>query len=375
MKSVAPARHFPGSDIGWHLSEAYLERQRRRGGWARAAEATPAQVIKIKEIVARVEDLAVAPLPDQAIVQGVIVEQVFFVGPDQIVRERVVRTPFSHRIGVPGLDPERLGRGEQVLDVTADVAFVIAHLIDASRVKDKIVVSLGWTLTEKRAAGGFLLDAVVASGQEQVLVVAIKEFPVAVVSVVEVPGFAVVRQQLLLVERKPLEAIKVKRVEARVRDVSVQVLDGRALGSGVVVKQVQYVGPDGIVRGLEEELPFSEVKALPGVPAGTIPTASAEVEFVLTELDAARRLLTQKIVLRLQLAVPAAPVTVVSEVTGPGIVTRRVLILVDGREVYVVTDVSGPGIKDVVKQTILAQVVGRPAPEPLVVVVDLKVDP
>lgn len=388
MARMAPARRFSGQEIGWELSDLYLARRARAAApaaVARAAQGTepPAgvaqapAVVKIKEIVARVEELSVTPLPDQAVVQGVVAEQIFFVGGDGVVRERAVRTPFSHRLRVPGLDPERVARGEQTLEVEGDVAFVLAHLVDAERVKDKIVVQLTWTLTERTPVNGLLLDAVIGEGREQVLVVAVKEFPVARITFIEIPGLLVLRQQLLLVERKPLAAVKIKRVQAQVAEVRAQPVNGRVLVTGRVRKQVEYVGPDGIVRGTEETLPFSEVKEVPGLPPGVALEPAAEVEFVLAELDPERRLLVQKVVLRVAFTFPGPPVTVVSDVTGPGIVTTRVKIRVDGREEFVVTAVSGPGVKDVVKRTVFVDVVddGNPNPVPLVVVVDLRVDP
>ncbi len=373
MLSVAPARRFSSADIGWDLSEHYLARRRSQGPVraAQAPERVQVSVVKIKEIVARVEDLRVAFLPEQAVVQATVVEQIFFVGPDGIVRERVASTPFSHRLSVPGLDPGRIARGEQVFDVTADVAFVLAHLIDEARVKDKIVVSLSWTLTERTPG------AVVESGQEQVLVVAVKEFPVIVISPVEIRVFQVITRQLLLVERKPLEAIKIKKAEARVEGVAVEALPGRVIVSGRVRKQIEFVGPDGIVRGVEEELPFSEAVAVPGLQPGQAFEVGAAVEFLVTELDAVRGVLTQKIVLVVRFFAPGELVTVIGDVRGPGIVTERVLVRTNGVEVFVVTDVRGPGVKDVVKRTVFVDVVddGDPNPVPLTVVVDLRVDP
>ena len=215
------------------------------------------------------------------------------------------------------------------------------------------------------------------SGQEQVLVVAVKEFPVIVISPVVIGVFQVVTRQLLLVERKHLQAIKVKRAEGRVEGVTVEALPGRVIVSGRVRKQIEFVGPDGIVRGLEEELPFSEAVAVPGLQPGQAFEVGARVEFLLAELDPVRGVLTQKIVLVVRFFAPGEPVTVIGDVQGPGIVTERVLVRTDAEEVFVVTDVRGPGVKDVVKRTLFVDVVddGDPNLVPLAVVIDLRVDP
>lgn len=388
MYSVAPAKRFNTHDLEWHLSEEYLERYRRRlaaearlGPTARAASVRPLQVvppapqvIKIKEIIASIEDLRVTTLPGKAIVQGTIVEQIFFVAPSDIVQERVVRTPFAQQVEIPGLDPDKIAAGTQALDVTAEVEFVIAHLLDPIRVKDKIVLLLTFTLTEKMPVGGASLDVVIFSKKEQVLVVAIKEFPVKQVQVAQIPQAAVISQQMLLEERKPLQAIKIKRVDAELRGVDAQTLPGKVIVTGIVHKQVQFVGPDNIVRMIEEDLPFTHVKEIPGVtPEVPVPVV-AEVEFVIPELDPARGLLIQKIVLRFRFFAPDRRfVTVVTDVTGPGITTDKVVIRVDGTELAVVTDVHGPGIVSVTKGTIVAVVVGspNPNPQPVVVVTDV----
>ncbi len=390
MYRVAPAKRFNTHDIEWHLSDEYLERYRRKlagqprvltasrgpeGLGVAPLQAPQPQVIKIKEIVAVIEDLRVTILPGKAIAQATIVEQIFFVGPNDIVQERVVRTPFAHQVEIPGLDPDQVAAGTQVLAV---IEFVIAHLLDPTRVKDKIVVLLTFTLSEKVTVNGVPLDVVLFSTKEQVLVVAVKEFPVKQVQVAQIPQGAAIVQQMLIEERKPLEAIKVKRVDAELRNVTSQTLQGKVIVTGIVHKQVQFVGPDNIVRMIEEDIPFTHVKEIPGVTPATPVQVVAEVEFVIPELNAARGMLIQKIVLRFQFLVPDQRfVTVVTDVTGPGITTDKIVIRVDGMELAVVTDVRGPGIVSVTKGTIVAVVVGspNPNPQPVVVVVDVVLDP
>src|SRR5690606_31691012 len=76
-----------------------------------------------------------------------------------------------------------------------------------------------------------------------------------------------------------------------------------------------------------------------------------------------------------------APFQVVTEVTGPGITTERVLVRapiqtpdgVEVREFFVVTDVFGPGIERIERAVVLLDVVndGNPDPVPIEVVTDV----
>lgn len=373
MAKAGTAKRFTTEDINWSLSDAVLEKLRNPNG-----QAPVPQVVKIKEIVAGIEELRAIALPGKVIVQGTVLEQIFFVGPDGIVRERVERVPFSQQVVLPGVDPEKVRTGEQVLDVQAEVEFVIAHLVDTARVVDKIVILLTLTLTEKMPVGGMLLDVVIATKKEQVLVVQVKPFPVKQVVVVQVPVAAVVRKQVLIVTKKRIPAIKIKRIDAEVRNVVFQALAGKLIVQGLLHRQVAFVGPDNVVRVQQEDIPFSEAIPVPGLPAGAAVSGTVRVEFVVPELDVERGVLVQKTVLLVQAAVPdTRTITVVSGVVAPGVEVTTIQIEAGGEIFTVVTDVRGPGVISVRKETILAVVVGsgNPNPQPVTVVVDVVLDP
>lgn len=373
LAKTSAAKRFTTEDINWSLSDAVLNARRNLA----RATSTP-QVIKIKEIIASIEELRAIALPGKVIVQGVVLEQIFFVGPDGIVRERVERVPFAEQVVLPGVDPEKIQSGAQVLDVQAEVEFVIAHLVDDTRVVDKIVILLTLTLTEKTLIGGIPFDVVIATKKQQVLVVRIKVFPVKQVIVVQIPVAAVIRKQILIVTKKQIPAIKIKRVDAEVRNVAFQALAGKLIVSGILHKQVAFVGPDNVVRMQEEDIPFTEAIPVPGLPAGAAVSGTVVVEFLIPELDVARGILVQKTVLLVQAAVPTTQmITVVSDVIAPDVQVTKIQIEVEGEVFTVVTDVTGPGVISVKKQTIMAVVVGsgNPNPQPVTVVVDVVLDP
>ncbi|MCL5039861.1 MAG: DUF3794 domain-containing protein, partial [Firmicutes bacterium] len=192
-------------------------------------------------------------------------------------------------------------------------------------------------------------------------------------------GAEEVSEQILLERTIPVEAIKVKSIGTELVDVTYEVLPDLVMVAGVVHKQIYLVGPDNIVRMVEEDMPFSHTLSLPGVKPGDFVQVEVAVEFVIPELNVVAGTLRQKVVLRITVTAitPAVYVVVVTDVIGPGIVTTKVKIRVDSTILSVVTDVSGPGVKNVIKQTIYVDVVddGNPNLVPLVVVTDLTIDP
>lgn len=333
------------------------------------------RVIKIKEIVASIEELRATALKDKVIVQGIIHEQVFFVATDNVVRLKVENIAFSHSIEVPGVDPEKVQSGKQKVDVSVDIEFIISEIIEGgAAVKQKIVLIVDVTVTEQVTVNGTVMDVVVGHARQQVLVLHKKVFPVIAVEVIQVPVAAVVQEQVLLVAEKRIEAIKIKRIDATILNVSATVLTDQVVVTGVVRKQVSFVGFDNVVRHQEEDIPFSHVLKVPGITPGTAVTPEVVVEFIVPELNVAEGILKQKIVIIVRVVVPSVQtVQVVTDVTGPGIVTQKVTLRVGDLTFTAVTDVTGPGIVQVKKITILAVVVGspNPNPQPVVVVTDV----
>jgi selenophosphate synthase len=110
-----------------------------------------------------------------------------------------------------------------------------------------------------------------------------------------------------------------------------------------------------------------------------------DIENISFNLDKKRNEVTQVVVLRATVRGAEEPqpgVSVVTNVTGPGIVTERIrvraLVLTPEGAIFqefdVVTDVSGPGVISVTKRVIPLDVVndGNPNPVPVEVVTDVQ---
>lgn len=304
MTRSAAAKRFTAADLGpgTSLEEVWGRAPRRLSALGAAAgqgqpgalQAAEAAILKIKEIVAAIEDLRFTPVTDKVIVQGTVVEQVFFVDRDNIVRSFEERTPFSETVDLPGVDPEKVAAGTQRVEVTAEIEFIVAHLNETgTAVINKVVVLIDAMLLEMVTADGVIFDQIVSQAHKQVLVVKTKVPPPPPPP----PPPPVIGEQVLVVAERPLPAIKLKRVDAEVRDLSATALSGKALVQGTVHKQVAFVSPDNVVRFAEEDVPFSHVVNVPGLKPGDRVTAQGQVEFLIPELDVGRGVLKQKIVL------------------------------------------------------------------------------
>lgn len=330
-------------------------------------------MVTIKEIGARTEDVRGIVLHDKVTVQGVVAEQVFFVGRDGVVCERPFWVPFSEQVEVPGAEPDVVETGLQRVDVRAEVEFIV-HVPRHGGILQKNVFLVRVVVAPGEGPGG--TDLVVSSAMKQVLIEFLKVFEI--VLPIQVPLPQVVREQVLLVEAKGLPAIKLKRVDATVTDLKTQVLDGQVPLQGLVHKEVAFVDRSNVVRLASEDLPWSHVLHFPGLTPDRPFFASARVEFVVPELDAVRGRLKEKVVLVVEgVAATGRVISIISDVIGPGITTKKVRFLLDGQVIEAVTDVSGPGLNQVTKETVLLYVLedAVPRPQPVPVVVDVVFDP
>jgi len=355
-----------------------------KGDAAQAMQADTPQgpVKKIKEIQAEVESVTGIALEDKVLVQGILREQVFFVDASDIVRHQEFRFPFSQLVEIPGTRP---GMTVQVQAVLEDEIFHFSK--DGTALIQKVILLLTVTVTDLgemavAVEGGtttITVERVVGQKTVQVLVVKQKVFKQVIVEVIIVGGIVEIKEQVLLVLTKSLEAIKIKNIASEVRDVTTRLIEPDTLiVSGVVHKQIFFVSPDNIVRLQEEDVPFSQTLKVPGIAPGVPVEVDVTVEFVVAELDTVRGILKQKVVLVItaRVGTEPRPVQVVADVVAPGVVVTKVKIRVDTRILEVVTDVSGPGVIRVDKTVIFAVVVNvSPFPVPLEVVTNVVLDP
>jgi hypothetical protein len=214
---------------------------------------------------------------------------------------------------------------------------------------------------------------------------------VAVVEVVP-PAEVVTQRQQIIVEnvvKLPETAIKIREVRGEITDLRVRLItENGVLIDGFVLKQVFFVGEDNVVRSITERVPFTILVNVPGITQETPFSVDVQIEKISFALSPDGNFLRQIIVLVAEITVelPAPePFQVVTEVTGPGITTERVLVRapvltetgVEVQEFFVVTAVSGPGIRRVETDVVLLDVVNddNPNPVPIEVVTDVEFEP
>ncbi len=71
--------------------------------------------------------------------------------------------------------------------------------------------------------------------------------------------------QVVVESNTKINAVKIDRIIAEIRDVTDHVFKNKVVKQGTIHKQVFFVDPDGIVREIEENIPFMLTVDIPGV--------------------------------------------------------------------------------------------------------------
>jgi outer membrane biosynthesis protein TonB len=341
--------------------------------------------VKIREIVGEVRDVSAHVIPDKVIIQGILHKQIFFITTDNIERHQMEDVPFGLFIDIPGAAP---GLNAHVKILIEQIIF---HLDDDRILRQKAILQARVVVTETIQAHLvttdfplFKLEQVIGEGIRQLLVERAEVIPevvrsIRVVRVVPQP-VAVTGEQQIIVENVvelPEKAIKIREVRGEITDLRARIIaEGKVLVEGIVHKQVFFVNRNNVVQAVTEEVPFSVLVQVPGLAPDTPIRVNVQIENISFTLSADGRFLRQLIVLRARVEgdeVAPEPFDVVTEVTGPGITTERILVRapvltetgVVEEEFFAVTDVSGPGILRVDKAVVPLDVVGDGIPEPV----------
>jgi hypothetical protein len=357
----------------------------------------PISAVKVREIIARLDNLTTHLIENKVIVQGNIHKQIFFIGTDNIEHHQAEDIPFSLFLDIPGVFP-----GDQA-HLLSEIEAIFFELTGANQLRQKVIFRITAIVTRAAqlnlviGAGPLVkIEEVIAENTKQILVVRREVIPsitplvpvVTRVTVITPGGEVFGRQQIILRNsvQLPVVAIKVKEIQATVNDVSFKVIGDGVVVEGEVVKTVSFVGVDDIVRSITESVPFSILASIPGISPAAGLEVTVNLENISFSLSPDGRTVNQIIVLEAVVSgenTPPGQFSVVTDVSGPGIVQTKVLVqglvLTPAGAVFqqfeVVTDVSGPGIIGVTKQTVLLQVVGAPAPSPITVVTDVQLAP
>src|SRR5690554_310275 len=353
--------------------------------------------IKVREIVGEVRNVSAQVIPDKVIIQGILHKQIFFISTDNIERHQMEEIPFSLFIDIPGAAP---GLNANVKILIEQILF---KLTDDQILEQKVILQAKVVVTETiqvRLVTGdfslFKLEQVIGEGIRQLLVEKVEVIPVIVraVEVVRVvpPAAVVVGRQQIIVENVvelPEKAIKIREVRGEITDLTARIIaNDKVLVEGFVHKQVFFVNRENVVRAVTENVPFSVLVTVPGLVPDTPIGVEVEIENISFTLSPDGRFLRQLIVLVAEVRGDESapePFDVVTNVTGPGIVTETILVRapvlretgVVVEEFSVVTDVSGPGILRVDKAVVPLDVVddGIPDPVPVEVVTNVVFEP
>lgn len=353
--------------------------------------------LKVREIVGEVRNVSAQVIPDKVIIQGILHKQIFFISTDNIERHQLEEIPFSLFIDIPGAAP---GLNAKVKILIEQILF---KLLDERILEQKVILQARVVVTETiqipLVTGDFSLfklEQVIGEGIRQLLVEKVEEIPeiVRAVEVVRIvpPGAVVVGRQQIIVENVvelPEKAIKIREVRGEIIDLRARIIaNDKVLVEGFVHKQVFFVNRENVVRAVTENVPFSVLVNVPGLVPDTPISVEVEIENISFALSPDGRFLRQLIVLQVEVRgeeFAPEPFDVVTNVTGPGIVTERILVRapvlretgVVVEEIFVVTDVSGPGILRVDKAVVSLDVVddGIPEPVPVEVVTNVVFEP
>ncbi|QTL99466.1 DUF3794 domain-containing protein [Iocasia frigidifontis] len=339
----------------------------------------PAQ--KIKNIVREIRDIRYDIFENKVIVRGVVHEQIYYIGINDLEYHQVEDVAFSTFLDLAGAS------NGQLLKPLINIEEIIYNLRDNNLLYQEIVLDISVQLEELNQLNILVdeqglqavLPVVIGENTRQILISGVEEPPA---EEVEIIYKTIVReeevsacQQAIIENSLQLgcPAIKIKNIEAEAQNLVVSGLtDDLVSVSGEILKDIAYVCPDNIVYYQQETIPFTvQVKLPEPIPVEQL-SPVIKIENISYKL-ASGGLLSQLIVLEACVG-SAGPefINVVSSITGPGITTETILVReevlvvddsIDTRiETFpVVTDVFDPQglLKTIIKETIILNVVGE----------------
>lgn len=344
--------------------------------------------VKVREIIAKLQDFTTHVIEDKVIVQGTIHKQIFFIGTDNIEHHQAEDIPFSVFLDIPGTAP-----GDNV-HLNSKIEAIFFELTSATTLRQKVIFAIQAVITREvqlnlvlGAGPLFKMEQVVGENNKQVLVVHRQAIPIVPSIVIQsdpviFPVEEILGRQQAIVRNTvelPEPASEIKNIQTTINNVTFNVVTDGAVVAGLVEKTVNFIGTDNIVKTIGEKVPFSILVSIPGITSAQVSNATVIVENISFSLNPTGTAVTQNIVLQaavLGTALPQSPVTIVTDVSGPGVTETKVLV--EGliltpsgpvlQQFEAVTDVSAPGISSVTKQTVRLQRVGEPVPTPITVV-------
>lgn len=122
-----------------------------------------------------------------------------------------------------------------------------------------------------------------------------------------------------------MPAIKVRDVNASVRDIQTDVIEDKVIIQGIIHKQIFYVGTDDIIHHQSEDIVFSTFVDVPGAEPGMDILLEPSIEHVIAKLIADGSILHQKVVLQFFVKVLSVQQLIVETGSGPLVKANRVI--------------------------------------------------
>lgn len=291
--------------------------------------------IKVKEIQASFRNLKAVVIENKVIVQGILHKQIFYVDSNNIERHQAEDIPFSNFLDIPGALPS------MEVDFNPIIEDVIFQLRPDNILHQKVVVQYFVKVTELEQVqvlpgrGPLLkIEEVVGENTKQILIECFVPPPPPVLPIIVTPdvirlvdGDQYSTQRIIdNVFCLPEIAVKVKSITPEIRNVEIDILVNEILVSGEIVKHITYVDTNNIVRHVVEVVPFEFLIDVSGVSSDfTIDDLEIEIENLSFKLDECGVKVEQTIILKFIIDVSEAEqVQIITDVTGPGIVTEGV---------------------------------------------------
>lgn len=248
--------------------------------------------IKVDAIDATVKDITFELIDDKVIIQGIIHKQIFYICEDNIEHHQAEDVPFSVFVDIPG------ATAGMDVQVHPTVEFVAFTLETPTTLRQKVVLEIFVKVTERVQ-----------------LQVALGTGPLVKVEAVRGEN----TQQFLseTIVTLPVPAIKVREIDAKVENITTEILEDKVIIQGTIHKQIYFIDTNNVEREFTELVPFSTFIDVPGAEEGFNVEVVARIEFVgfnlLNEVE-----LEQKVVVELFVKVTETVQILVEEVqVGP----------------------------------------------------------
>ncbi len=261
----------------------------------------PLRAIKVRNVTGEIRNIVTEIIPNKVIVQGVVHEQLFFVGTDNLVHHLADDIHFSTFLDVPGVQP---GMNAQV---SARIEEIITELApNGESIVKKIIIEVFVKVTET-----VQVNLVTGDGPTLLLK--------------EVVGENTAQTLIETDVTLDFPAIKVDEITGDIRNIEVEVIKDKVIIQGILHKQIFFVDTNNLERHQMEEVPFSLFVDVPGAVPGMDVQVQSRIEAIFFNL-VNETTLRQKAVLeffvkvteniRLQVVVGTGPLFKVEEFVG-----------------------------------------------------------